>query len=95
MDQSLQLEQEHDNLRAALDGFAASGERQRDLQLAGALWKFWYRRGYRVEARQRLEHALAADEFDDSLIGDEGYRTELGSYYGQGGAGFRDWDDSQ
>jgi hypothetical protein len=36
-----------------------------------------------------------APEFDDSLIGDEGYRTELGSYYGQGGAGYRDWDDSQ
>ena len=35
-----------------------------------------------------------APEFDDSLIGDEGYRGRLGSYYGQGGAGYRDWDDT-
>jgi hypothetical protein len=33
-----------------------------------------------------------APEFDDSLIGDESYRTRLGSYYGQG-PGYRDWDD--
>ena len=36
-----------------------------------------------------------APEFDDSLIGDEGYRTQLGSYYGEGGAGHRDWDDTR
>ena len=35
-----------------------------------------------------------APEFDDSLIGDEGYRGRLGSYYGQGGAGYREWDDT-
>jgi hypothetical protein len=34
-----------------------------------------------------------APEFDDTLTGDESYRTQLGSYYGQGGAGYRDWDD--
>jgi hypothetical protein len=33
-----------------------------------------------------------APEFDDSLIEDESYRTELGSYYDRGGAGYRDWD---
>jgi hypothetical protein len=35
-----------------------------------------------------------APEFDDSLIVDEGYRGRLGSYYGTGGAGYRDGDDS-
>ncbi len=35
-----------------------------------------------------------APEFDDSMIDDEGYRGQLGSYYGQGGAGYRDWDDT-
>jgi hypothetical protein len=35
-----------------------------------------------------------APEFDDSMRNDESYRTELGSYYGQGGRGYRDWDGS-
>jgi hypothetical protein len=33
-----------------------------------------------------------APEFDDSFTNDEKYRTELGTYYGPGGRGFRDWD---
>jgi hypothetical protein len=32
-------------------------------------------------------------EFDDTLTRDESYRSELGSYYGPGGTGYRDWDD--
>jgi hypothetical protein len=35
-----------------------------------------------------------APEFDESLISDESYRTRLGSYYGPGGQGFREWDDT-
>lgn len=31
-----------------------------------------------------------APEFDESRYQDEGYRTEIGGYYGQGGAGYRD-----
>jgi hypothetical protein len=33
-----------------------------------------------------------APEFDESLIEDDTYRNRLGSYYGPGGAGWRDWD---
>jgi hypothetical protein len=33
-----------------------------------------------------------APEFDDSMRNDETYRTELGTYYGRGGRGYRDWD---
>ena len=33
-----------------------------------------------------------APEFDDFMRNDEKYRTDLGSYYGQGGRGYRDWD---
>jgi hypothetical protein len=33
-----------------------------------------------------------APEFDDTLTRDEAYRGRLGSYYGPGGAGWRDWD---
>jgi hypothetical protein len=34
-----------------------------------------------------------APEFDDAMSRDEGYRGQLGSYYGEGGPGYRDWDD--
>jgi predicted ATPase/class 3 adenylate cyclase len=56
------LEREHDNLRAALDRLERSSETQRALQLAGALSRFWYMRGYLAEARRVLESALRADE---------------------------------
>lgn len=36
-----------------------------------------------------------APEYDESRLSDTGYRDELGSYYGAGGAGYRDWDDAR
>ncbi|HEY3544334.1 MAG TPA: PRC-barrel domain-containing protein [Gaiellaceae bacterium] len=35
-----------------------------------------------------------APEFDKDNYADSGYRDRLGSYYGVGGAGYRDYDDS-
>ena len=35
-----------------------------------------------------------APEFDKDNYADAGYRDRLGSYYGVGGAGYRDYDDS-
>jgi hypothetical protein len=35
-----------------------------------------------------------APEFDESMVRDESYRSNLGSYYGSGGPGYRDWDDT-
>jgi len=55
------LEREHDNLRAALDRLEASGETQLALQLAGALYRFWYLRGHFAEGRPRLERLLDVD----------------------------------
>lgn len=34
-----------------------------------------------------------APEFDESHTADTGYRDRLSGYYGQGGAGYRDWND--
>jgi predicted ATPase/DNA-binding SARP family transcriptional activator len=57
------LETEHDNLRAALDWTAGSGDRSVGLRLAAALGRFWYVRGYLTEGLDRLLQATdrAAD----------------------------------
>ena len=36
-----------------------------------------------------------APEYDESLTQDEAYRGRLGTYYGPGGAGHREWDLDQ
>jgi predicted ATPase len=56
------LDRELDNLRAALDRLASSGETERVLRLAGALSDFWFSRGHVTEGRRRLEAALRADK---------------------------------
>jgi non-specific serine/threonine protein kinase len=48
------LEQEHDNLRAALGWLRDEGEAERGLRLAGALGRFWWFRGYFSEGRAQL-----------------------------------------
>ena len=35
-----------------------------------------------------------APEFDESFARDDTYRSNLGTYYGPGGSGYRDWDDT-
>jgi tetratricopeptide (TPR) repeat protein len=56
----MRLEQEHDNLRAALEWVAARGEVERGLRCCGALWRFWLTHGHLREGRQRLACFLAA-----------------------------------
>ncbi|MGH2344051.1 MAG: ATP-binding protein, partial [Chloroflexota bacterium] len=59
------LTAEHDNLRAALS-WSTAVETQRGsgpatgLRLAGALWRFWWMRGFPHEGRRWLEMTLAA-----------------------------------
>jgi len=53
------LENEHDNLRAALDHLDSTGAAEQ-LTLAVSLSRYWYVRGHLAEGRARLEHALAA-----------------------------------
>jgi predicted ATPase/DNA-binding SARP family transcriptional activator len=53
------LEEEHDNLRAALDWCREHGDGEAGLRLGGALWQFWEVRGYLTEGRERLTQLLA------------------------------------
>jgi len=56
------LDTEHDNLRATLtwDRAEAQGAAS-DLRLAGALYRFWYVRGYLSEGREHLARALGRE----------------------------------
>jgi predicted ATPase/Tfp pilus assembly protein PilF len=61
-DQSLwlkRIEQEHDNVRLALRACVKRGDGPVALRLAGALWRFWYVRGYWEEGRKRLAEVSA------------------------------------
>jgi predicted ATPase/DNA-binding XRE family transcriptional regulator len=53
------LEDEHDNLRAALRLSKELGGAECALRIAGALWRFWLVRGYYSEGRAHLAEALA------------------------------------
>ena len=52
------LEQEHDNLRAAIAWASSDGEVDTALLLGGALWRFWQIRGHLREAAMRLQNLL-------------------------------------
>lgn len=56
------LEEEHDNLRAAMSWAREVGESEFWLRLAWSLWRFWELRFRLREGRQWLEGALAADD---------------------------------
>jgi tetratricopeptide (TPR) repeat protein len=54
------LDEENDNIRAALAWATGAGETEIALRLAGALVRFWSTRGHMREGRGRLAEALAA-----------------------------------
>ena len=56
------LDQEHDNIRGALDWFEETGETQLGLRLAAAATRFWVMGGYPAQGRRRLESALTSDD---------------------------------
>jgi len=56
------FEQEHNNVRAALQWARDSGRSLLGLQLGGALWGFWRNGAYIHEARLLLDELLALDD---------------------------------
>src|SRR5439155_1274260 len=54
------LDEENDNIRAAIGWSLASGEVESALRMAGALVRFWSTRGHMTEGRRWLAEALAA-----------------------------------
>ncbi len=60
------LETEHDNLRSALAWTSTpGGDAVAGLRLAGAIWRFWYVRGYLGEGRAWLSRMLLATRSDE------------------------------
>lgn len=55
------LEQDHENLRTALDWLESTGNGDGALRLAGGLWRYWYLSGRLAEGLRYLDAVLAAD----------------------------------
>jgi predicted ATPase/DNA-binding SARP family transcriptional activator/Flp pilus assembly protein TadD len=53
------LDDERDNLRAAIDWARDSGDAEVGLRIAVPLWRFWQMRNHALEARRRIEELLA------------------------------------
>ena len=45
----------------------------------------------KVYVHRTKDEIKNAPEFDENSYRDAGYRERLGSYYGPGGTGYRDW----
>jgi predicted ATPase/class 3 adenylate cyclase len=53
------LEEDHDNLRAALDWAVASKDARSAMELSAGMWRFWQMRGHLHEGRRRMDGVLA------------------------------------
>ena len=61
------LDEEHDNLRAALQRAQTGGDASTGLRLAAYLWRFWLLRGYLSEGLARLKAALELEKAHSDL----------------------------
>jgi non-specific serine/threonine protein kinase len=56
------LDPELDNIRAALEACAETGEAELELRLAGGIWRYWWFRGAPAEGIRHIDRALAAND---------------------------------
>ena len=49
----------------------------------------------KVYVNRTKDQIKNAPEYDDAMASDPRYRGELGTYYGSGGPGYRDWDETR
>jgi predicted ATPase len=59
------IEQEHDNIRAAVTWAVNASVSDVGLRLVSALWRFWQMRGYLAEGHERTVAVLAIDGAED------------------------------
>ncbi len=59
------LEDDHDNLRAAIDHLVGSGDREGASAFVYAAWRFWQMRGHLNEGRSRVGRVLAMPGWAD------------------------------
>ena len=57
------FEDEHDNLRTALEHLTGSGDTDGAASLAFAIWRFWHQRGHISEGRTRVDRVLAMPQW--------------------------------
>ena len=62
------LEEEHDNLRAALEWSLVEAASQQDLRLCGALHRFWSTRGHLAEGREWCARILAKERATERTL---------------------------
>jgi predicted ATPase len=62
-----QLEQEHDNLRAALHWSLTNKEEETAMRLVGSLWWFWYLHGHYCEGREWVNKILPQSSREPSV----------------------------
>src|SRR5690606_19790202 len=60
------LEEEHDNIRGAIDHLIATGRHDKAAHLVFAVWRFWHMRGHVVEGRRRVDRVLAMPGWSDA-----------------------------
>jgi predicted ATPase/class 3 adenylate cyclase len=60
------LDDEHDNIRAALDHLVATDDTASAAALVFGAWRFWHMRGHVAEGRRRIDRVLAMPGWTDA-----------------------------